>query len=297
MFELKTLTDYSDESLLAEIRRVATEFKGKRLTRQEFNELSRVHSSTLEKRFGSYADALAKAGIEAEIAPPRLKRVTREELIEAIKAYAAESGETPRLDDVAGRLDVNRSTILSRFGSWPILLKEVGLQSVPLGRRYTDEECYENIVELWTHYGRQPKFHELNSALSRVGSKAYVLRWGGWRAALGAFVSYINQSPRTFEGDPSVTLVESKEEADEARGATITTEPRSLGLALRYKVLCRDRFCCQICGRSPAKDFGVELHVDHILPWSKGGLNTEDNLRVLCFDCNLGKGAKYENVQ
>jgi 5-methylcytosine-specific restriction endonuclease McrA len=63
---------------------------------------------------------------------------------------------------------------------------------------------------------------------------------------------------------------------------------------LRYKVLCRDRFRCQICGRSPAKDFGVEIHVDHIIPWSKGGTNTEQNLRVLCFDCNLGKGAKIE---
>ncbi|MBI3275668.1 MAG: HNH endonuclease [Methylocystis sp.] len=69
-----------------------------------------------------------------------------------------------------------------------------------------------------------------------------------------------------------------------------------MGLALRYRVLCRDRFRCQICGRSPAKDIGVELHVDHIIPWSKGGQNTEENLRALCFDCNLGKGAKHESL-
>jgi 5-methylcytosine-specific restriction endonuclease McrA len=65
-----------------------------------------------------------------------------------------------------------------------------------------------------------------------------------------------------------------------------------LGLAMRYRVLRRDRFRCQICGRSPAKDLGVELHVDHIVPWSKGGQNTEENLRTLCSKCNLGRGQK-----
>ena len=52
MFELKTLTDYSEESLLAELRRVASALHGQRMTVEKFNELSRVHSSTLQKRFG-----------------------------------------------------------------------------------------------------------------------------------------------------------------------------------------------------------------------------------------------------
>lgn len=58
-------------------------------------------------------------------------------------------------------------------------------------------------------------------------------------------------------------------------------------------MLCRDWFRCVICGRSPAKEPNIELHID---PWSKGGQNTEGNLRTLCFDCNLGKGAKIENL-
>lgn len=292
MFELKTLTDYSDESMLTEMRRVVSEFKGKRLTRQEFDSLSRVHSTTLSRRFGSWTDALDKAGISTDIAP-RARRVTRETLLDAIKNYATEFGESPRIDDIAERLDVSRSMILHKFGKWPELLKAVGLQPVPLGRRYTDEECYENIVELWTHYGRQPNFHELNRAPSRVGSKAYVRRWGGWRAALGAFISYVNQSPPVSQSEARADA-EPLQPSANSSGAPVTSEPRSLSLALRYKVLCRDRFRCQICGRSPAKDIGVELHVDHIIPWSKGGQNTEENLRALCFDCNLGKGAKQE---
>ena len=58
---------------------------------------------------------------------------------------------------------------------------------------------------------------------------------------------------------------------------------------LRYQVLKRDNFKCCACGASPAKDPSVELHIDHIIPWSKGGETTIDNLQTLCSRCNLGK--------
>lgn len=69
-------------------------------------------------------------------------------------------------------------------------------------------------------------------------------------------------------------------------------ERREPSLGLRYKVLARDRFRCAICGRSPATDLDVTLHVDHIEPVAAGGKTTEENLRALCVDCNLGKGTK-----
>jgi 5-methylcytosine-specific restriction endonuclease McrA len=34
---------------------------------------------------------------------------------------------------------------------------------------------------------------------------------------------------------------------------------------------------------------GVTLHVDHIVPVSRGGLTLDDNLQTLCQECNLGK--------
>lgn len=62
--------------------------------------------------------------------------------------------------------------------------------------------------------------------------------------------------------------------------------------SLRYDVLKRDGFRCQICGRT-AQD-GVKLHVDHIIPVSKGGKTEMGNLRTLCSDCNVGKKDKYD---
>lgn len=64
---------------------------------------------------------------------------------------------------------------------------------------------------------------------------------------------------------------------------------REISLRLRFLVMKRDNFKCQICGRSPATDQSIILHVDHIIPWSKGGETTENNLQTLCSKCNLGK--------
>jgi len=64
---------------------------------------------------------------------------------------------------------------------------------------------------------------------------------------------------------------------------------RDPSLRLWFKVLKRDNFSCKKCGCSPAKDPKVVLHVDHIIPWSKGGETVIENLETLCQDCSLGK--------
>jgi len=58
-------------------------------------------------------------------------------------------------------------------------------------------------------------------------------------------------------------------------------------LAIRFRILKRDGYRCQLCGRN-AQD-GIKLEVDHKYPRSKGGTDDESNLWVLCFDCNRGK--------
>ncbi len=34
------------------------------------------------------------------------------------------------------------------------------------------------------------------------------------------------------------------------------------------------------------------LHVDHVVPLSRGGSDTEDNVVIACSSCNLSKGSK-----
>ncbi len=290
-YELTTLEIYSDEALVAELLRVAELLNGERLTIRRFDSMAKMNSSTLRARFSSWEAALDKAGISESVAP-RSRVLSRDQVLEVLRSFAAENpGESVTEKEIAARLGMHQRSIIRRFGKWGALLAEVGLLPVPLGKRYTDEDCFENLLALWTHYGRQPRFGELNLQPSLVGSKAYVRRWGGWRAALGAFVKTMNES---LESVPTQFRLEQVPTSMLNAQVVMKTPSRSLSLALRYRVLVRDKFRCVICGASPAKDVGVELHVDHIHPWSRGGNNVENNLRTLCLKCNLGKGAKLE---
>lgn len=54
----------------------------------------------------------------------------------------------------------------------------------------------------------------------------------------------------------------------------------------RFKIFQRDGFRCVYCGRGGRE---VVLHVDHIVPVSKGGTNDINNLCTSCRECNIGK--------
>lgn len=81
-------------------------------------------------------------------------------------------------------------------------------------------------------------------------------------------------------------------QASEIHRNIYADERSKLTPSLRYKILKRDQFRCCICGATVAD--GVKLHVDHILPVSKGGKTIESNLRTLCQHCNLGKSDSYD---
>ena len=59
--------------------------------------------------------------------------------------------------------------------------------------------------------------------------------------------------------------------------------------SVRYRLLKKANGRCSLCGATKKE---TVLHVDHIVPRSRGGLNDESNLQVLCFKCNLGKSNK-----
>lgn len=59
---------------------------------------------------------------------------------------------------------------------------------------------------------------------------------------------------------------------------------------LRRKIMVRDHYTCQICGKYMPDEVG--LHIDHIIPVSKGGKTVPSNLQVLCSKCNGNKSNK-----
>lgn len=62
--------------------------------------------------------------------------------------------------------------------------------------------------------------------------------------------------------------------------------------SLREKIKSRDKYTCRSCGVSIDKEPNLLLEIDHIVPLSKNGLTTEENLQTLCWRCNRSKGTK-----
>ena len=61
---------------------------------------------------------------------------------------------------------------------------------------------------------------------------------------------------------------------------------------LREHIKQRDHYTCRYCGASLAEEPHLLLEIDHIVPVSKGGMTTEDNLQTLCWKCNRSKSNK-----
>ena len=59
---------------------------------------------------------------------------------------------------------------------------------------------------------------------------------------------------------------------------------------VRFQVLKRDGHRCRGCGATSEVEV---LHVDHIIPVSKGGTTDMENLQTLCQTCNLGKSNRH----
>jgi len=82
------------------------------------------------------------------------------------------------------------------------------------------------------------------------------------------------------------------QDLEQIKSSFESTRPkRDVSLKLRDKIFRRDNFKCVYCGRG--KSDGVKLHVDHIIPVSKGGSSNEDNLQTLCEECNFGKSNRH----
>jgi 5-methylcytosine-specific restriction endonuclease McrA len=57
----------------------------------------------------------------------------------------------------------------------------------------------------------------------------------------------------------------------------------------RMNILLRDGYTCQYCGSQMRR---WQLNIDHVLPRSRGGLTTWENVVASCVKCNLSKGGR-----
>ena len=279
-----------DEELIADVKRVAAKLGKDTLTSDEYLLHGKYHSSTIRHRLGhgSWRKVLELCALETR--GHNFKCVfSDEDVVADLKRVATLLGVetlTRREYSIYGMH--HAGTLSYRRGrSWNQLLELAGMKP-NVNRDFSNEDLFEEIERMWIMLGRQPTATDIKQGISKYALNTYARRFGGWRKALEAFVNFINSDdPPQEERDPAEK--DAGAVSDAIPEGFIHKTPRDINLRLRFKVFLRDHFKCCACGASPAKDPAVVLHVDHIVPWAKGGETLLDNLQTLCSKCNLGK--------
>lgn len=72
------------------------------------------------------------------------------------------------------------------------------------------------------------------------------------------------------------------------RLVTYVRLPHRMALPVtRRTILARDNYTCQYCGTAPGR---AQLTIDHVLPSSRGGPDSWENVVAACLACNQRKG-------
>lgn len=172
---------------------------------------------------------------------------------------------------------VSYDTIIRKYGSWANVCDLFGMTPGWV-HQYSDTYLLEFIEKVWRWRGQKPvridvkSYNDLHG--TSVSPDTFVNRWGGWVKFLTLFSQY-KLGQLTFEELIAKKLSKKQREP--------------ISPHLRAKILKRDNYTCQDCGRGPKRQSGVTLEVHHIKPVSKGGKSTEENLETNCLDCNRGK--------
>lgn len=278
----------SDEDLIGDLKRVANDLWKSYISREEYDKYWRYSEWTLRKRFWGWINTLGKAGMNHL----REYDISKEDLILEINRIAKllNKNSITREEFTINKQISNSAKVEKLFWTWSNAIKESGLTIERIQKRNSEEDYFENLFLVWSHYGRQPTITEMWELPSIISWKSYSYRFWNYRKALEAFVDYINkenieqQSP-TEDTWTKITYSKTHPEKIETKHKT----GRTINWRLRFIVMKRDNFKCKGCGRNPATNPNIILHVDHIKAWANWGETVLENLQTLCSVCNIGK--------
>jgi len=297
----------TENDLFKEIGRIWQKLE-RRPTYDEFRRESQYGISIYESRHGSWRKAIEafckKEGLRVQGKPGTW--VSKELLLAELRSFQRKrAGDLLTYDYYKKNGGTySQGVFRNHFGSWSAAVKAVGGKT-GADAKYSKEELFDEMQRLWEKHGRQPLYEEMKRE-GRMSPSAYETWFGSWIKAVHAFCEdrqYISDSQTAIK-QVLVTTDQSADEKSQSPAKSAPASPvendvnytvivhkttRAIPMRLRFRVMQRDNFTCKACGRSPAKNFGIELHVDHKVAYSKGGETIFENLQTLCKDCNLGK--------
>lgn len=236
----------------------------------------------------------------------RISKIPREKVIAELEKVAKHFNYYDfKRDDFDKIASISSSKVYKEFGSWEKALeflknylKERGVKFTRMRRqyRYTIQEMFDELEKIWVQLRHRPSCNEWTALKPKISYETIQRRFGGWMHACLKFIEYksggaIAEENETLTNEKRKTSssIDNSEKIKEGGAQKNIEKTRTIPLNIRLKVFIRDNFRCSFCGKSPATDIGTKLHIDHKIPFSKGGTNSFENLQTLCEQCNLGK--------
>jgi len=245
----------SEERLISDLQEFSEEL-GKTPTKRKMKQDGPWNDITYHNHFGSWNNALKKAGFESNLEID----ISKERLISDLQEFAEQLGKTPTQNEMNQDGPWSTQSYLNHFDSWNNALKEAGLE--PNNEiNISEERLISELQEFAEELGRTPTFNEMRQD-GPWSNTTYQNRFGSWNNALekaGLEINCLGPDERAGTGEDYYG-----ENWYVQRRATVE----------------RDGGRCRVCGDDE------HVHVHHIKPRRKfddvSNSNTLDNLITLC---------------
>ena len=185
--------EVSESELLSELVRLEDEL-GSTPTVDDMREHGKFGSTTYEREFGSWNEAIEEAELDRNIQ----RNITTSELIEQLIQFADELGRTPTKPEMNKKGPYAATTYLRKFGSWNEALEQAGLQ-INIEKNISDDNLIEEIKRLADELDRTPSRRDMDQ-YGEFSSNSYLRSFSSWNQALreaGYKINKLEKIPRS----------------------------------------------------------------------------------------------------
>ncbi len=171
----------SNEKLIQDLRRV-TEGLSRVPTNSEYTQRGKHSAKALIERFGSWANAVARAGYSTKTSLP----VSASEVVLEVLRVSKELERSPTRDEFELHSEMSRGPAIRIFGSWNSALAAAGLPPARLSKLSRDE-LLDEMQRVGRVLGRTPKQLDFRSdRIAKCDAGPFNRVFGSFSAALVA---------------------------------------------------------------------------------------------------------------
>jgi hypothetical protein len=173
---------------------------------------------------------------------------------------------------------VSLDVLNRRYGGFRKACEHFGIKCSGKVNKYDVDDCLEYFEKFWVWRRQSPSIGDFERYkidkpdIQHIHHSTLTNKFGRYSLFVKDFSDY------------KLGIITKDELVNKDR---FTSKRKPISMSLRYTILKRDNGECTLCGAKAST--GASLEVDHIIPVSRGGTNTEENLRILCDVCNRGR--------